>query len=492
MGNCRLYRQLNRRSPLRASGFFRWWRLIMSGLSQVSAKASENSWGSHLRATFALGVPLVGAQLAQMAINTTDVILVGWLGTTELASVVIATQMFFIVFIFGSGFSAAVVPMVAQALGRKDTVSVRRSVRMGLWMVTGYGALTAPILWFSEPILLKLGQAPDVAALAESYLRIVQWGIFPALWLMVLRSFLAGLEKGGVVLYVTIGMFLLNGLVAYLLIFGHFGAPQLGLHGAAIAAVCANLTGFLLSVAYVQKQEVLKRYEIFVRFWRSDWPMLGEIAMLGLPISFTILAETGLFAAASLMMGNIGKLELAAHGIALQFASIAFMIPFGLAQVATVRVGLAYGRNDMQAVSRAAVAAGFSAVCFTFVGGLIFAVFPRQLGSLFLDVRQADAQAVLDLATPLIVIAGAFQLVDGVQAVGAGLLRGLKDTRVPMILALIAYWPIGFACAWIFAFPLGFRGEGIWFGFVLGLAAAAVLLCGRFWLLLQRQTKTAR
>ncbi len=194
----------------------------------------------------------------------------------------------------------------------------------------------------------------------------------------------------------------------------------------------------------------------------------------------------------TLMMGNIGKLELAAHGIALQFASIAFMIPFGLAQVATVRVGLAYGRRDMEGVRKAALAAGFSAVCFTFVGGLIFAVFPRELGALFLDIRQADAQAVLDLAAPLIVIAGVFQLADGVQAVGAGLLRGLKDTRVPMILALIAYWPIGFACAWVFAFPLGFKGEGIWFGFVLGLAAAAFLLCGRFWLLLQRQTKTAR
>ncbi|MFB9948024.1 MATE family efflux transporter [Rhizobium puerariae] len=450
------------------------------------AVAAGNSWASHLRATFALGVPLVGAQLAQMAIHTTDVILVGWLGTTELASVVLATQMFFLVFIFGTGFTAAVVPLVAQALGHNDPVGVRRSARMGLWIVFAYGVLTAPLLWFSEPILLRLGQAPDVAALAQSYLRIAQWGVFPALGLMAIRSFVTGLEKGGIVLYVTIGMFLLNAAIAYTLIFGHFGAPVLGLHGAAIAAVSANLFGFLIAVTYVESQPKMRAYEIFVRFWRPDWGMVREIVGLGLPISFTILAETSLFSAASLLMGMIGKLELAAHGIALQLASIAFMIPLGLAQVATVRVGLANGRNDTLGVKRAAIAVLVVGIFFTAIGSVLYATVPRMLGALFLDTRQADAEAVLALAVPLIAIAGAFQLVDGLQAVGAGLLRGVKDTKVPMILALIAYWPIGFACAWIFAFPLGFRGEGVWFGFVLGLAAAAVLLCGRFWLLVRR------
>jgi MATE family multidrug resistance protein len=220
--------------------------------------------------------------------------------------------------------------------------------------------------------------------------------------------------------------------------------------------------------------------------------MVREIVGLGLPISFTILAETSLFAAASLLMGTLGKFELAAHGIALQFASIAFMIPLGLAQVATVRVGLAYGRGDMQGVRFAALAVLVVGTCFTLAGGIFFATFPGTLAMLFLDLNQPDALAVLGLATPLIVIAGIFQLVDGLQAVGAGLLRGLKDTRVPMLLALVAYWPIGFACAWLFAFPLGFGGEGIWFGFVIGLAAAALLLCGRFWLLVRRQKQMAR
>ncbi len=465
---------------------------MSSSLDTIAVEGRENSWGAHLRATFALGIPLVGAQLAQMAIHTTDVILVGWLGTTELASVVIATQVFFIVFIFGTGFTSAVIPLVAQALGQNDKVGVRRAVRMGLWVVLAYCALLSPVLWFSEPILLGLGQAPDVAANAQGYLRIAQWGMFPALGLFAIRSFVTGLEKGGIVLYVTLGMFAINFVVAYLVIFGHFGAPQLGLHGAAFASVCANVTGFVIIVAYVKMQPLTRSYEIFVRFWRPDWPIIREVFVLGLPISFTILAETSLFAAASLLMGMIGKLELAAHGIALQLASIAFMIPLGLAQVATVRVGLANGRGDELGVRRAAGAILIVGIIFTVVGSALYAGLPRFFGGLFLDMSQPDAAAVLTLATPLIVIAGIFQLVDGLQVVGAGLLRGLKDTKVPMVLALIAYWPIGFVCAWVFAFPLGFKGEGVWFGFVLGLGAAAVFLCGRFWILVKDRKETAR
>ncbi len=465
----------------------------MSSLSPtVAAMRTDNSWSAHMRATIAFGVPLVGAQLAQMAINTTDVILVGWLGTTELASVVLATQMFFLVFIFGSGFTSAVVPLVAQALGHGDSRSVRRSVRMGLWIVLAFGVLTAPILWFSGPILLALGQQPDVAVNAQSYLRIAQWGIFPALGLMALRSFVTGLEKGAIVLYVTIVMFCINAIVAYLLIFGHFGAPEMGLHGAAIASVAANLFGFVVALLYVESQPKMRAYEIFVRFWRPDWGMVREIVVLGLPISFTILAETSLFSAASLLMGMIGKLELAAHGIALQLAAIAFMIPLGLSQVATVRVGLADGRGDLLGVKRAAIAVLVISVLFTAIGSVLYATIPHFFGNLFLDTRKQDAATVLEFAVPLIMIAGAFQLVDGLQAVGSGLLRGLKDTRIPMVLALIAYWPIGFSCAWIFGFPLGFRGEGVWFGFVTGLAAAAALLCGRFWLLVHRRTMSAR
>ncbi len=457
----------------------------MANLDAARRTSLDNSWRAHLRGTLLLGIPFAGAQLAQMAINTTDVVMVGRLGTTELASVVLATQMYFIVFVFGNGFSSAVVPLVAQAIGRGDQVQARRSVRMGMWVVITYGVLTAPILWFSEPILLALGQDPEVAALAQGFLRILQWGIFPALLLMVLRAFASALERGGIVLYVTLGMFVLNAVLDYGLIFGHFGFPQMGMNGAALASMCANLLGFILMVLYIQSRPEMRAYEIFVRFWRSDWVAFRETLGLGLPISFTILAEAGLFSAASLLMGLLGKEELAAHGIALQLASIAFMIPLGLSQVAAVRIGLAHGRGDRLGIRHAAIMVLSVGLGISMIGSVLFAIFPAQLGQLFLDASKPDAQAVILLAVPLIIAAGAFQMFDGIQAVAAGLLRGLKDTKIPMMLALIAYWPIGFFCAWLFGFVLEWRGPGIWIGFVTGLMAAAIMLCLRFWRLVR-------
>ncbi|WEX75839.1 MATE family efflux transporter [Sinorhizobium numidicum] len=446
---------------------------------------TDNSWGNHYRASFYLGVPFIGAQLAQLAINTTDVLMVGKLGATQLAAIILATQTFFMIFIFGSGFANAVVPMAAQAQGRGDRISVRRSVRMGMWVVLLYGVLTAPILWMAEPILLFAGQKPEVAALAGEYLRIAQWAIFPSLIFMVLRAFLSGLERAGVILYVTLATLVLNAVLCYLLIYGHFGFPALGIFGAAIAALGVALLGAILTIAYIRGRPELNQYELFARFWRPDWPAFREVIHLGIPISLTILAEVSLFTVASLLMGTIGTIELAAHGIALQFASIAFMIPLGLAQAGTVRVGFAYGRGDMLGVRRAAIAVLVLGCGFAAVGSTIFALFPRHLAALYLDTSRPDAAEVLAFAGPLIVIAGAFQLVDGLQAIAAGMLRGLKDTKIPMILAMISYWPIGFFCAWTFAFPLNFGGIGVWFGFVLGLAAAALLLNWRFFRLLR-------
>lgn len=460
---------------------------MLTATKELTLPPADNSWGMHFRASIYLGVPFIGAQLAQLAINATDVLMVGQLGATQLAAIIIATQVFFTVFIFGSGFANAVVPMVAHAQGRGDKISVRRSVRMGMWVVLLYGLLTAPLLWMAEPVLLLAGQKPEVAALAAAYLRVAQWAIFPSLLFMVLRAFLSGLERAGVILYVTLATLVLNAMLCYVLIFGHFGFPALGIFGAAIAALGVALLSAVLMMGYIGNQPELNQYQLFVRFWRPDWPVFYEVVRLGIPISLTILAEVSLFTVASLLMGTIGTIELAAHGIALQFASIAFMVPLGLAQAGTVRVGLAYGSGDMLGVRRAAIAVLALGCGFAAVSSTIFALFPRELAALYLDTSRPDAAEVLAFAGPLIVIAGAFQLMDGLQAIAAGMLRGLKDTTVPMILAMISYWPIGFFCAWAFAFPLSFGGVGVWFGFVLGLGAAALLLNWRFFRLLRLQ-----
>lgn len=452
----------------------------------MATHRADNSWPAHFRATFALGVPLIGAQLAQLGIHTTDVVIVGRLGAVYLAALVLSSQFFFTLFIFGSGFANAVMPMVAQAYGRGDPVAVRRAVRMGMWVVLLYSALTAPIFYNAERILLYAGQKPEVAALAGGYLKIVQWGMAPALLFMTLRGLVSAVGRAGIVLYVTITILSINAFFAYALVLGRFGFPALGMEGAAIVSVAVNILSFLLLTAYIQWRPEMRRYELFVRFWRPDWPAFREVVHLGLPIGFTMLAEVGLFTGASLLMGNIGTLELAAHGIALQLASIAFMIPLGLAQAGTVRVGVAHGRADHLAVVRASLAVLAVAVVISISGGVLFASIPTKLAAIFLNEAGKDSAAVLAIAGPFVVIAGIFQLVDGLQAIAAGLLRGLKDTRIPMVMALISYWPIGFFCAWFFAFPAGFGGVGIWFGFVGGLAAAAILLNWRFYRLVRQ------
>jgi len=451
------------------------------------APQTDNHWGSHFRATLALGIPFIGAQLAQLGINTTDVMIVGRLGAENLAAMVLSAQFLFTILIFGSGFSIAVIPMVAQAYGRGDIVTVRRSMRMGLWVVTAYWLIMQPAFFYAEEILLAAGQKPEVAKLAHGYILIGHFAVLPGLLYNVMRALVSAIGKAAVVLNVTIAMLVLNAVFAYILVLGHFGFPAMGLEGAAIVSVAVQTAGFLFILAYVQMKEETRRYEILVRFWRPDWHALWDVVRLGLPISVTILAEVSLFTAASLLMGHIGTIELAAHGIALQWASIAFMIPLGLSQAATVRIGVAHGQGDHQAVVRASVAVMAIAASLAAIGGVLFAIMPEFFARWFLDVSRPEAPEVLAYAGPLIVVAGLFQLVDGIQAIASGLLRGLKDARVPMILALIAYWPIGFFLAWLLAFPLGFGGVGIWFGFLVGLAAAATMLCARFYILVRRE-----
>ncbi len=455
------------------------------------APAKDNRWSAHFRATLVLGVPLIGAQLAQFGIGMTDVMIVGQLGAEHLAAMVLSAQFLFTILIFGSGFAIAVIPMVAQAYGRGDVVTVRRSLRMGIWVVICYWLLMQPAFYNSERILRYFGQEPEVAKLAHGYIIIGQLGVLPGLLYNVMRALVSAIGKAGVILNVTIAMLVLNAIGAYILVLGHFGFPVMGLEGAAIVSVVVQTAGFLFILSYVQGREETRRYEIFVRFWKPDWHAFFEVVRLGLPISITILAEVSLFTAASLLMGRIGTIELAAHGIALQWASMAFMIPLGLGQAATVRVGVAHGQGDHAGLVRAAITVLIIAAAASIIGSIIFAAIPQVLARLFLDVSLPEAPEVLAYAGPLIVVAGLFQFVDGLQAIASGLLRGLKDARVPMVMALIAYWPIGFFLAWAFAFPLGFGGLGIWYGFLVGLAAAAAMLCARFYILVRREGATA-
>jgi multidrug resistance protein, MATE family len=436
---------------------------------------------SHARETLALGLPLIGSHLAQSALHVTDTIMLGWYGVTELAAVVLGASSFFVIFILGAGFAQAVMPMVAAALGRGDEVQVRRDTRMGIWLSVAYGAMTYPLFWWSGPILVRLGQEPDVAALAQDYMRIAGLGMIPALIVMTLKSFLAAMARAQVVLWVTVVGVGLNAVLNYALIFGVWGAPEMGVRGAAVATVLTQVMTFGLLAIYAHLHPAPARFRIWQRFWRADGVALAQVFRLGWPIGVQGLAEAGLFVATAMMIGTIGKVPLAAHGIAMEIVSLFFMLHVGLANAATIRAGRAEGARDAAALRDGAKAALILSGLVGLIGITVFVALPVPLMSLFLDSGSADAPAIIAYGTGLLAVAALFQMVDAGQVMAMGLLRGLRDTRVPMVLAAVSYWLIGIPCGWFIGLHLGYGGVGVWSGLVIGLMIAAGTLMWRFW-----------
>ncbi len=437
------------------------------------------STSGHARALLRIGLPLIGGHIAQFGIGLTDTIMLGWYSVEALASVVIGSTFFFVIFILGSGFAIAVMPLVAQADAEGDQVLLRRVTRMGLWLSVIFGVVALPLFLMSGPILLALQQEVEVAELAQAYLRIAGLGLLPALLVMVLKSYLAALEHTRVVFWVTAAAVPVNALVNYALIFGNWGAPELGVKGAAIASIIVQFVSLIGVVTYAVR--ALPEHALFQRIWRPDWEVFMRVFRLGVPIGLTNLAEVGLFAASSVMMGWLGTVQLAAHGIALQLASLAFMLHLGLSNAATVRAGNAMGRKDADHMARGAKVAIAMSFGFACAAVLAFVLFPEQLLGGFIDPQEPQREVILAAGVSLLYVAALFQFVDGAQIMALGLLRGVQDTRGPMVIAAISYWVIGVPSGYVLGFVLGFGGEGVWLGLVLGLTAAAVMLMYRFW-----------
>ena len=436
---------------------------------------------SHARETLVLGLPLIGSHLAQMALHVTDTVMVGWYGVVPLAAVVLGASSFFIIYVVGSGFAKAVMPMVAAAVGRGDETQVRRDTRMGLWLSIAYGIVVLPIFLWSGPILLALGQDPEVSAIAQDYMRIVGFGMVPALAVTVLQSYLSALHRTQVVLWVTLAAVGLNIAVNWALIFGNWGFPELGAKGAAIATISTQLLSLVVLGLYAWAQPELRRFRLFQRFWRPDWPAMALVWRLGLPIGLTGLAEGGMFQASALMMGWIGTVELAAHGIALEVAALTFMMHVGISSAATIRVARFDGQRDRLALRQAAKVAVVISFGVAILSVLLFVSVPEPIVALFLDLSKPESAAIVAYGSVLLMVAGLFQLADGMQVMALGLLRGVQDTRVPMWLAAVSYWLIGIPCSYVLAFPLGYGGVGLWFGLVIGLFCAWASLMWRFW-----------
>ncbi len=450
-------------------------------MTRNTTTSAPLSASGHARATLVLGLPLIGSHLAQFLLHVTDTIMLGWYGVLPLAAGVLGASSFFVVFIFGSGFAKAVMPMVAQAQSQRDDRQVRRVARMGLWLSILFGLCTYPLFWWSGDILLLLGQKPEVAALGQEYLRVAGLGMIPALLVMVLKSYLAALGRTQVVLWVTVAAVPMNAAVNWMLIFGNWGAPELGVQGSAIATLLAQGLSLLVLCIYAAMLPSLRHFHLFQRFWRPDWPGFRAVFRLGWPMGLTGLAESGLFQASALMMGWIGTNELAAHGIALEITALTFMVHVGLSNAVTVRTGRAYGAGDATGLRTGAWVAVVLSLGFALLTMVLFLAVPAPMVRLFLDMSDPQAQAIIATGVTLLACAALFQLADATQVMALGLLAGVQDTRVPMVLASVSYWIIGIPASYLLAFPLGFGAVGLWLGLVIGLACAAASLMWRFW-----------
>ncbi|WP_091911504.1 MATE family efflux transporter [Mesorhizobium sp. YR577] len=449
---------------------------------QVEARASANPWRLEIRAMLALAWPMILTNLGQTAMTATDVMMMGRLSADTLAAGALGANLYFAPLIFGLGLMLATSPMIATELGRRrhSVRDLRRTVRQGLWLAILVSIPIWIVLWNAEAILLAMGQEPALAAQAGIYVRWLQWAVLPFYGYIVLRSFISALERPGWALAIVFVAVAFNVLANWCLMFGNLGFPAMGIAGSGLATSLSSALMFIGMAAVVMMEPKFRRYRLFGRFWRSDWPRFVGLLKLGLPIAGILAFEVTIFNAAALFMGLIDSPSLAAHAIAIQIASISFMVPLGLNQAVTVRVGLAYGAQNPEGISRAGWTAFVMGVSFMALTALAMILWPRLLISAFIDLHDPANAVVIGLAVSFLALAALFQIVDGAQAVAAGMLRGLHDTTIPMIYAAIGYWGVGLPLGVALAFHFGFHGVGIWIGLSVGLAVVAVLLMWRW------------
>ena len=445
----------------------------------------QSAWRREFIALMTIGLPMGLTQLIQYSINTVDVLMIGRLGSESLAAASLGIVMYYVLYVAGMGPAMAVSPMVSQALGAdaNDTRDARRSVRMGLWTVGIGAALMSLIYLFTEEIALALGQPANLAKMAEPYVLALAPGLPFALGVIILRNFLAAIERTRWPLGIIILATILNAFLNYLLIYGNWGFPELRLVGAGIASTLSHAFGFFTLVAYILLEKRARQFDLFKNFLAPDWERLREVISLGWPIGVTIAFEAMLFNAAVFLMGRIGVDEVAAYQVALNVAAVAFMTPLGLSMAGAVRVGLMRGAHDAAGVRRAAALTIISCIGAIMIIAIPVMLAPRAIAEFYLDAGDPKNTVVLELVASFLPIAAAFALFDAVQVAAAQALRGLKDVRIPMIMTGISYWGIGFpVAAWLGLFtPLG--AVGVWYGLLVSLLSAAVLLGGRLWLI---------
>ena len=438
-----------------------------------------------------LAGPVVAAQLGQMSMGFVDTVMVGRLGPEALAGVALGNATFFFIWVVSMGVVVAVGPMVSQAFGAGTHETIGRSVRQGLWLGAALGVPAFVLLWNAAPLWRLAGQEAATVEAAQGYVRAIVWGFLPFVWFVGVRSFVEAVSRPWPVTFITFLGVAVNIGANYVLMFGKLGFPALGLVGTGWASTVVFWFMFLLLIGYVQIVPRFRQYRLFARLGTPDPHVFRELFRIGWPIGIGYGIEAGLFVTTALMIGTLGAMPLAAHQVAIQCAAFTFMVPLGIGIATSVRVGQAVGRRDAEGARWAGYLGILLAGAFMSGMAVLFWTAPRAVISLYLDLSDPANAEVIALAVTLLGVAAVFQFFDGVQVAANGALRGLKDTRVPMLLAFVSYWLLGLTTGAALGFGAGLGAPGLWWGLVLGLAAASVLLSVRFYRNVGRVTAQA-
>lgn len=437
---------------------------------------SEGAFSTELRQTMSLALPIMVAQVGQMLMGLTDTLVVGRLGVTPLAAVAFSNTIVTTLFVCGIGMLTSIGVVGAQAHGAGHWQTKQAVLRISVWLSVGLGLILVLLVLLAHPWLRAFGQSELVLVTAEPFLNILAWSLVPALGYMGAKIFCDSLGRPTVPMLILYLAVLTNALLNWLLVFGNCGAPRLGLEGSACATVISRLVAMLGTVGYaLHITNADLRVFSLVRF---DWSMLKSLLRLGTPVALQYFSEVAAFSFGAIMMGWISASALAAHQIAITCAATTFMFPLGVSQAVGVRIGHAVG-SGAQPVIRRIGFGGFGISAVVMAGfAILFALGGRSIAQLF----SSDPE-VTSVSAALLLVAGVFQLADGIQVTAAGALRGLADVRIPMLLAYLFYWGVATPAAYFMGFVLKSGAIGIWIGFALGLFTAAVVLTVRFYLL---------
>ena len=446
------------------------------------------SWGGEILALLAIGIPMALAQLIQFSPYIADTMMISRLGSAEVAAAAIGSVLYFLLWMLANGPISAVTPLVAQALGRNanEKRDVRRTVRMSVWACFLMFPLILVLLFLTEPIMIMAGQDPDVATLAQGYVLWLAPGLPFTLAVMSFRNFLAAIKRTIIPFLLIASAALLNIFLNWILIFGNWGAPSLGLNGAGIASSIASIYSFFAFVIYIKWDVRARSFDLFSNLFKPDWERMKQILKIGWPISITVAFEGMLFNAGVLIAGAVGVYEQAGFQIVLNVASAAFMMPYGLSMAGAVRIGLARGAENKPAERRASTTTILASVIAISLFIIPVAFLPESVAALYFDMTSLETRPDFKFVLLFLPLAAGFMFFDAVQVACNQLLRGLADVTWPMIITGISYWVIGFPIAFYTALYTDIGAVGVWYGLTAGLIAAFIGLGIRLWLQLRQ------